>query len=138
LSGGAAGPAGACPPTLVAAGEALDTTAAGRGGWAAERGRPVASVVPLPLDGLGNVVGTEGPTEKRTVTPDTGLPKRSVTVAVTQWFAPTVFVASGGVKMSFAGAPATHSLVAWAQCSTPRSSVKQASMLSVPVRPLLV
>src|SRR5207247_384774 len=100
--------------------------------------RPLILVVPLPLDGLGNVVGTEGPTEKRTVTPDTGLPKRSVTVAVTQWFAPTVFVASGGVKMSFAGAPATHSLVAWAQCSTPRSSVKQASMLSVPVRPLLV
>jgi hypothetical protein len=60
-------------------------------------------VVPLPLEGLGNVVGTEGPTEKRTVTPGTGLPDASFTVAVTQCCVPTGLAAVSGVSVSVAG-----------------------------------
>ena len=59
--------------------------------------------MPVPLDGLGNVVGTEGPTEKRTVTAGTGLPDASSTVAVTQCWVPTGLTAVSGVSVSLAG-----------------------------------
>jgi hypothetical protein len=54
--------------------------------------------------GLANVATAVG-TEKRTVTPGTGLRKASVTVAVTQCSSPTVLVAVGGFRVRVAGAP---------------------------------
>src|SRR6266850_4088914 len=67
---------------------------------------PFASVVPDPL------VGFEPVTVKRTVTPGTGRPIASFTVAVTQCCVPTGFVAAAGVSVSVAGGPAEHGVPA--------------------------
>jgi hypothetical protein len=51
-------------------------------------------------------------TENLTVTPTAGFPNASLTVAVTQCCAPTVFVAVAGESVSVAGAAATYVLLA--------------------------
>ena len=47
-------------------------------------------------------------TVKRTVTPEAGLPKASLTVAVTQCWVPTTLLAVAGLSTSVAGAAATY------------------------------
>jgi hypothetical protein len=69
---------------------------------------PLASVVAEPLAGLA-WVATDVGTEKRTTTPGTGLPEASLTVAVTQWVVPAVFVALFGASVSVAGWPPERS-----------------------------
>jgi len=59
------------------------------------------------------LVFTEPVTEKRTMTPCVGFPNRSVTVAVTQCWESTGFVAVFGLSVGFAGGPATHLVLAW-------------------------
>ena len=61
---------------------------------------------------LSPLVATEPVTEKRTVIPGVGLPKRSVTVAVTQCSSPTTFVAVFSLRTSVAGGPGSYVFVA--------------------------
>src|SRR5437016_2799388 len=51
-------------------------------------------------------------TLKTTLILGVGLPKASVTVAVTQCIAPTVLVAAGGLSVSFVGGPTVAAAVA--------------------------
>src|SRR3989442_10657498 len=51
-------------------------------------------------------------TLKTTVMPEAGLPRTSLTVAVTQCCAPTIFVAAAGVRTRVFGAPASQVLAA--------------------------
>ena len=56
------------------------------------------------------VTSKKAPVESQT--PWSGFPSASVTVAVTVWLVPTVFVAAAGARSSFAGGPAFQTFVA--------------------------
>ena len=65
----------------------------------------------------------DGVTEKRTVTPGTGLPKASLTVAVTQCLVSTGLVAVFGLSVRLAGCPGvTFTLMTWVARRAPSTT----------------